>query len=95
MPSHYLIADTSRARGEGEIDGADYHFVGRSQFEEYVSSRRFVEHGEFDRAYYGTSLDAVRTVINSGKICIFCGRRQERKKSPKRFGSKRNRSGSR
>lgn len=44
--------------------------MSRSQFEEYVGARRFVEHGEFDRQYYGTSLDAVRTVINSGKICV-------------------------
>ena len=35
-----------------------------------MSARRFVEHGEFERQYYGTSLDAVRTVINSGKICV-------------------------
>ena len=57
-------------KGEGEIDGQDYHFVIRSQFEEYVGAKRFVEHGEYDKQYYGTSLDAVRTVINSGKICV-------------------------
>ena len=44
--------------------------MSRAQFEEYVSSKRFVEHGEYDKQYYGTSLDAVRTVINSGKICV-------------------------
>ena len=57
-------------KGDGEIDGQDYHFVIRSQFEEYVNTKRFVEHGEYDKQYYGTSLDAVRTVINSGKICV-------------------------
>ena len=62
--------DTTRTKGDGEIDGQDYNFVSRSQFEEYVGNKRFVEHGEFDRQYYGTSLDAVRTVINSGKICV-------------------------
>ena len=65
--------DTSRAKGESEIDGQDYNFVSRAQFEEYASSPagcRFVEHGEYDKQYYGTSLDAVRTVINSGKICV-------------------------
>eukprot|EP00094_Tigriopus_californicus_P012400 TCALIF_11987-PA protein Name:"Similar to Mpp5 MAGUK p55 subfamily member 5 (Mus musculus)" AED:0.13 eAED:0.13 QI:345/0.87/0.88/0.94/0.87/0.88/17/0/1002 len=64
------VPHTSRAKGEGEIDGQDYNFVSRTQFEEYVGSKRFVEHGEFDKQYYGTSLDAVRTVINSGKICV-------------------------
>ena len=44
--------------------------MSRAQFEEYVTAKRFVEHGEFDRQYYGTSLDSVRTVINSGKICV-------------------------
>ena len=66
----YCFADTSRMKGDGEIDGQDYHFVIRSQFEEYVNTKRFVEHGEYDKQYYGTSLDAVRTVINSGKICV-------------------------
>ena len=71
------LPDTSRAKGESEIDGQDYNFVSRAQFEEYASSSlpssgcsRFVEHGEYDKQYYGTSLDAVRTVINSGKICV-------------------------
>ena len=67
---HIFFVDTSRTKGEGEIDGQDYNFVSRGQFEEYVGSKRFVEHGEFDKQYYGTSLDAVRTVINSGKICV-------------------------
>ena len=45
-------------------------FPYRPQFEEYISAKRFIEHGEYDKQYYGTSLDAVRTVINSGKICV-------------------------
>lgn len=64
------VPHTSRVKGEGEIDGQDYHFVARPLFEEYISAKRFVEHGEYDKQYYGTSLDAVRTVINSGKICV-------------------------
>lgn len=70
FPCGNTLSDTSRTKGEGEIDGQDYNFVSRCQFEEYVGSKRFVEHGEFDKQYYGTSLDAVRTVINSGKICV-------------------------
>jgi len=65
------VPHTSRPKSsESEIDGQDYNFVSRAQFEEYVSNKRFVEHGEYDKQYYGTSLDAVRTVINSGKICV-------------------------
>ena len=55
-----IRVDTSRAKGESEIDGQDYNFVSRAQFEEYASSPagcRFVEHGEYDKQYYGTSLE--------------------------------------
>lgn len=64
------IPHTSRARKEGEVDGQDYHFITRAQFEADILSRKFVEHGEYERAYYGTSLDAIRSVVNAGKICV-------------------------
>lgn len=64
------IADTSRARKDNEVDGQDYHFITRAQFEADILSRKFVEHGEYEKAYYGTSLDAIRSVVNSGKICV-------------------------
>jgi MAGUK p55 subfamily protein 5 len=52
------------------VDGQDYHFITRAQFEADILSRKFVEHGEYERAYYGTSLDAIRSVVNAGKICV-------------------------
>jgi MAGUK p55 subfamily protein 5 len=64
------IPHTSRSRKEGEVDGQDYHFITRTQFEADILSRKFVEHGEYEKAYYGTSLDAIRGVVNSGKICV-------------------------
>lgn len=47
------FSDTSRARKDGEIDGQDYHFITRAQFEADILSRKFVEHGEYEKAYYG------------------------------------------
>ncbi|KAF5286758.1 hypothetical protein FQA39_LY04181 [Lamprigera yunnana] len=64
------IPHTSRARKDNEVDGQDYHFITRAQFEADILSRKFVEHGEYEKAYYGTSLDAIRSVVNSGKICV-------------------------
>ncbi|UYV74838.1 MPP5 [Cordylochernes scorpioides] len=61
---------TSRARKDGEIDGVDYHFITRLQFEADILSGKFVEHGEYEKNYYGTSVNAIRTVVNSGKICV-------------------------
>lgn len=62
--------DTSRARRETECDGQDYHFISRTQFESDILARKFVEHGEYEKAYYGTSIAAIRAVVNSGKICV-------------------------
>lgn len=62
--------DTSRpARGD-EVNGKDYHFVTKAEFEADIVSNKFVEHGELEKNLYGTSLDAVQQVINTGKICI-------------------------
>ncbi|GFY39895.1 MAGUK p55 subfamily member 5 [Trichonephila inaurata madagascariensis] len=64
------VPHTSRTKRDSETDGADYHFISRSQFEADIASGKFVEHGEYEKNYYGTSLDAIRTVVNSGKICV-------------------------
>ena len=64
------IPHTSRPRRDDEHDGADYHFISRVQFEQHILARKFVEHGEYEKAYYGTSLDAIRSVVNSEKICV-------------------------
>lgn len=52
------------------MDGQDYHFISRTQFESDILARKFVEHGEYEKAYYGTSLNAIRAVVNSGKTCV-------------------------
>merc|ERR1712029_831528 len=64
------IPHTSRIRRDDEHDGADYFFISRLQFEQDILARKFVEHGEYEKAYYGTSLDAIRSVVNSEKICV-------------------------
>lgn len=40
-------------RRDGEVLGKDYHFISRQQFEADILARKFVEHGEYEKAYYG------------------------------------------
>lgn len=54
--SDFLLPDTSRPRREGEVPGQDYHFISRQQFEADILARKFVEHGEYEKAYYGKFL---------------------------------------
>lgn len=66
----YFYSDTSRAKRDSELNGQDYHFISRQEFENDILQRKFVEHGEYEKAYYGTSIKAIQVVVNSGKICV-------------------------
>lgn len=35
-----------------------------------LKTGKFVEHGQFEKNYYGTSLSAIEAVVQSGKICV-------------------------
>ena len=60
------VSHTTRAARPGEVDGVDYHFVGTREFEAMVRAGAFLEHARvFDRNY-GTSWDAVRSVLSAG-----------------------------
>uniref|UniRef100_A0A3B3SVK9 Protein PALS1 n=1 Tax=Paramormyrops kingsleyae TaxID=1676925 RepID=A0A3B3SVK9_9TELE len=64
--------DTTRNRRDVEFNGRDYHFVSRQAFEADVAAGKFIESGEFEKNLYGTSIDCVRQLINTGKICVLC-----------------------
>ncbi|CAH2090077.1 unnamed protein product [Euphydryas editha] len=65
-----MFTDTSRTCMKYEAEGLDYHFISREQFESDTFYRKFVEYGEFENDYYGISLEAIKAVVNSGKICV-------------------------
>ena len=46
---------TTRAPREGEVEGIDYHFVSREQFEKMIGAGEFLEHANVYGNYYGTS----------------------------------------
>ncbi|KAG9509737.1 MAGUK p55 subfamily member 5, partial [Fragariocoptes setiger] len=64
------IPHTTRPPRDGEKNGFDYHFVTKAQFEADIRAGKFVEHGEFEKHYYGTTLEAIEAVIKSEKICV-------------------------
>ena len=65
-----LLKDTTRPMAATEVDGCDYHFVSKSDFQSRVNEGSFVEFGEFEKYQFGTSIEAIRDVVNSGKVCI-------------------------
>jgi MAGUK p55 subfamily protein 5 len=49
----------------------DYHFVSEADFLAKVACHSFVEFGQYDRDLYGTSIDDIRSIVQTKqKICI-------------------------
>ena len=43
----FSVSSTTRAPRPGEIEGVDYHFVSREQFQSDVDAGRFMEYSKF------------------------------------------------
>uniref|UniRef100_A0A8D0H337 MAGUK p55 scaffold protein 2 n=1 Tax=Sphenodon punctatus TaxID=8508 RepID=A0A8D0H337_SPHPU len=69
---HYgtTIPYTSRRPKESEKNGHVYCFVSRGEMEVDIKSGRYLEHGEYEGNLYGTKIDSIHEVVESGKMCI-------------------------
>ena len=64
------VSHTTRAARPSEVDGVDYHFVAEREFEAMTRAGAFLEYARvFDRCY-GTSWEAVRTVLARGRDVV-------------------------
>ncbi|XP_010169649.1 MAGUK p55 subfamily member 2, partial [Antrostomus carolinensis] len=61
---------TSRKPKESERDGQGYRFVSRGEMEADIKAGRYLEHGEYEGNLYGTKIDSIRAVVESGRMCI-------------------------
>ena len=64
------ISMTTRAPREGEVDGREYFFSTREQFEDKIKQGGFIEHAQYCGNYYGTPKDYVEQQLNAGKDVI-------------------------
>ncbi|KAI1724131.1 PDZ domain (Also known as DHR or GLGF) domain-containing protein [Ditylenchus destructor] len=64
------VPHTSRPPRENEVNGRDYYFVSKAEMERDVKNNLFIEAGQFQNNLYGTSIQAVKEVANSGRHCI-------------------------
>ncbi len=63
----FVISYTTRVKRDGEVDGRDYHFVGQQEFESMKEKGEFAEWAEVFGNYYGTPLERVNELLDSGK----------------------------
>lgn len=70
-PELYLsISATTRSPRDGEIDGEDYYFLDRAEFEAKIAAGDLLEWAEFAGNYYGTPKTAISDQLDRGESVL-------------------------
>ena len=62
----YSISCTTRLARAGEVDGRDYHFLTRQEFEHRIEAGDFLEHAEVHGNHYGSLKSEVLNHLAAG-----------------------------
>lgn len=63
----YSVSMTTRQKREGEVEGVDYYFRTREEFEALIEAGEMLEYAEYVGNYYGTPLSYVQQTLDQGK----------------------------
>lgn len=63
----YSISATTRAPRAGEVDGKNYYFLTREEFEKRIAAGDFLEYANVYGNYYGTPLGAIKERLADGE----------------------------
>ncbi|WP_418219553.1 guanylate kinase [Clostridium isatidis] len=64
------VSATTRSPREGEIDGVNYYFLTKEEFERKVKENGFIEYAEVHGNFYGTPRVNVNKMLEEGKDVI-------------------------
>ncbi|MBG9983805.1 guanylate kinase [Aerococcaceae bacterium DSM 111022] len=62
----YSVSATTRQMREGEVDGKDYYFVSREEFELLIKEDQLLEYAEYVGNYYGTPMNKINETLEAG-----------------------------
>lgn len=60
------VSATTRAPRKGEVNGREYYFVTREEFEDLIAKDGFLEHAEYVGNCYGTPKEPVFRMLDEG-----------------------------
>ncbi len=63
----YSVSMTTRGMRAGEVEGVDYFFRTRDEFEALIDAGQMLEHAQYVGNYYGTPLEYVNRTLDTGK----------------------------
>ena len=82
----YSVSCTTRSPRPNEVDGVDYSFVTREQFQQLIEKRAFLEHATYNGNLYGTLAERVEKERGGGHDVVLKievnGAEQVRAKAP-------------
>ena len=68
---YFSISTTTRTPRIGEVNGVDYFFVTKEEFEKDINNGDFLEYAKVHDNYYGTSLKPIHKALDESKLVIF------------------------
>ncbi len=60
------VSNTTRAPRPDEVDGVDYNFVTKEEFEKVIEEDGYLEYAKYCDNYYGTPIDQVNDMLTQG-----------------------------
>ena len=66
----FSVSATTRAPRPGEVDGVNYHFLSREEFEARIARDELLEYTEYCGNYYGTLKKETEAVLQSGQNLV-------------------------
>ncbi len=67
---YYSVSATTRAPRPGEINGVNYHFLSKDEFEKLIENGGMLEYANYCGNYYGTPKKPVEDMLAEGKNVI-------------------------
>lgn len=64
------VSATTRSPRNGEVDGVNYYFKSKEEFENMIDNDELLEYAQYNNCYYGTPISGVEEAVNNGKICF-------------------------
>ncbi len=70
VPFHFVVTATSRPQRPNEVDGVDYFFLSKAEFESMIEQGEFLEYAFVYGDYKGIPKRQIREALESGKDVV-------------------------
>ena len=66
------VSHTTRKARPNEVDGIDYFFVEKDEFQKKIENKDFYEYAKIFNNYYGTSKESVNSILKNNNRKFKC-----------------------